>query len=52
MRTGRDAVHVAMSNTLNTPVEVLEREYPLRRGALRGAARAAAAPGGTAAATA
>jgi len=27
---GPDAVHVAMSNTLNTPVEVLEREYPLR----------------------
>ena len=27
---GPSAVHVAMSNTLNTPVEVLEREYPLR----------------------
>jgi N-methylhydantoinase B len=27
---GPDAVHVAMSNTLNTPVEVVEREYPLR----------------------
>jgi N-methylhydantoinase B len=27
---GPHAVHVAMSNTLNTPVEVLEREYPLR----------------------
>jgi N-methylhydantoinase B len=27
---GPTAVHVAMSNTLNTPVEVLEREYPLR----------------------
>ena len=26
---GPDAVHVAMSNTLNTPIEVLEREYPL-----------------------
>jgi N-methylhydantoinase B len=26
---GPDAVHVAMSNTLNTPVEVLEREYPV-----------------------
>jgi N-methylhydantoinase B len=23
-------VHVAMSNTLNTPIEALEREYPLR----------------------
>jgi len=27
---GPDAVHVAMSNTLNTPVEVVEQEYPLR----------------------
>jgi N-methylhydantoinase B len=27
---GPSAVHVAMSNTLNTPIEVLEREYPLR----------------------
>ncbi|MGZ4431190.1 MAG: hydantoinase B/oxoprolinase family protein [Gaiellales bacterium] len=27
---GPSAVHVAMSNTLNTPVEVLEQEYPLR----------------------
>jgi N-methylhydantoinase B len=27
---GPDAVHVAMSNTLNTPVEVLESELPLR----------------------
>ncbi len=27
---GVSAVHVAMSNTLNTPVEALEREYPLR----------------------
>jgi N-methylhydantoinase B len=27
---GPDAVHVAMSNTLNTPIEVVEREYPLR----------------------
>jgi N-methylhydantoinase B len=27
---GPSAVHVAMSNTLNTPVEALEREYPLR----------------------
>ena len=26
---GPSAVHVAMSNTLNTPIEVLEREYPL-----------------------
>jgi N-methylhydantoinase B len=27
---GPDAVHVAMSNTLNTPVEALEIEFPLR----------------------
>ncbi len=27
---GPDAVHVAMSNTLNTPVEALETEFPLR----------------------
>ena len=27
---GPSAVHVAMSNTLNTPVEALEGEYPLR----------------------
>ncbi len=41
---GPSAVHVAMSNTLNTPVEALELSYPLRveRYALR-EARAAAA---------
>jgi N-methylhydantoinase B len=27
---GPTAVHVAMSNTLNTPIEALEREFPLR----------------------
>lgn len=27
---GPDAIHVAMSNTRNTPVEALESEYPLR----------------------
>jgi len=27
---GPDAVHVGMSNTLNTPIEALERAYPLR----------------------
>ena len=27
---GPDAVHVGMSNTRNTPVEALERAYPLR----------------------
>jgi N-methylhydantoinase B len=29
-RDGPSAVHVAMSNTLNTPVEAVELEYPLR----------------------
>ena len=29
---GPSAVHVAMSNTLNTPVEALELEFPLRVG--------------------
>ncbi|HEU0304960.1 MAG TPA: hydantoinase B/oxoprolinase family protein [Gaiellaceae bacterium] len=29
-RPGPSAVHVAMSNTLNTPVEALELSYPLR----------------------
>jgi N-methylhydantoinase B len=27
---GPSAVHVAMSNTMNTPIEALEREFPLR----------------------
>src|SRR5215207_9103473 len=27
---GPDAIHVAMSNTLNTPVEALETEFPVR----------------------
>jgi N-methylhydantoinase B len=27
---GQSAIHVAMSNTLNTPVEALESEFPLR----------------------
>jgi N-methylhydantoinase B len=27
---GTDGVHIGMTNTLNTPVEALEREYPLR----------------------
>jgi N-methylhydantoinase B len=27
---GPSAVHVAMSNTLNTPIEALEREFPVR----------------------
>jgi N-methylhydantoinase B len=29
---GPSAVHVAMSNTLNTPIEALERDFPLRVG--------------------
>ena len=49
---GPSAVHVAMSNTLNTPIEALEQEYPLRieRYAVRPGEAAATA--GTAAATA
>jgi N-methylhydantoinase B len=46
---GPSAVHVAMSNTLNTPIEALEREYPLRieRYALRRRSGGAGAhPGG------
>ena len=46
---GPSAVHVAMSNTLNTPIEALEREYPLRieRYALRPRTGGAGAhPGG------
>jgi len=29
-REGPSAIHVAMSNTLNTPIEALESEYPVR----------------------
>ena len=36
---GPSAVHVAMSNTLNTPVEALELEFPLRVVTLRDPAR-------------
>jgi N-methylhydantoinase B len=46
---GPSAVHVAMSNTLNTPVEALEAAYPLRveRYALRaGSGGAGRYPGG------
>ena len=49
---GPSAIHVAMSNTLNTPVEALEAEFPLRvrelslrRGQRRRAASTAAATG-------
>ncbi|MGZ8665859.1 MAG: hydantoinase B/oxoprolinase family protein [Solirubrobacterales bacterium] len=47
---GPSAIHVAMSNTLNTPVEALESEFPLRVRALalrRGSGGAGSAhPGG------
>ncbi|MFA9271820.1 MAG: hydantoinase B/oxoprolinase family protein [Baekduiaceae bacterium] len=46
---GPSGVHVAMSNTLNTPVEALELEFPLRvvRYALRrGSGGTGASPGG------
>ena len=36
---GPSAVHVAMSNTLNTPIEALEAAYPLRVERLRAARR-------------
>lgn len=46
---GRDAVHVHMTNTLNTPVEALEMAYPLRIEAYavrRGSGGAGRHPGG------
>jgi N-methylhydantoinase B len=46
---GPSAIHVAMSNTLNTPVEALETEFPLRVRELalrRGSGGAGAHPGG------
>ncbi len=46
---GPSAVHVAMSNTLNTPVEALELEYPLRvreYSVRRGSGGAGRQPGG------
>jgi len=46
---GPSAVHVAMSNTLNTPVEALETEFPLRVCELsvrRGSGGAGLHPGG------
>ena len=42
---GPSGVHVAMSNTLNTPVEALELEFPLR---VVDATRCGAAPAATA----
>ena len=49
---GPSGVHVAMSNTLNTPVEALELEFPLRVVELRAAARLGRRRARTAAATA
>ena len=46
---GPSAIHVAMSNTLNTPVEALETEFPLRVRELarrRGSGGAGERPGG------
>jgi N-methylhydantoinase B len=46
---GPSAVHVAMSNTLNTPVEALELEFPLRMvtyALRRGSGGRGAFPGG------
>ncbi len=46
---GPSAIHVAMSNTLNTPVEALETEFPLRVRELalrRGSGGAGLHPGG------
>jgi N-methylhydantoinase B/oxoprolinase/acetone carboxylase alpha subunit len=48
-RAGMSGVHTAMTNTMDTPVEALERAYPMRirRYALReGSGGAGAAPGG------
>ena len=49
---GPSAVHVAMSNTLNTPIEALEIEFPLRVDRVLAAARLRRRAGATAAATA
>src|SRR4029078_5015675 len=46
---GPSAVHVAMSNTLNTPIEALELEFPLRvheYAIRRGSGGGGANPGG------
>jgi N-methylhydantoinase B len=46
---GPSAVHVAMSNTLNTPIEALEAEFPLRvreYAVRRGSGGAGLHPGG------
>ena len=46
---GMSGVHTAMTNTLNTPIEAIEREYPmrvLRYRLRRGSGGAGSAPGG------
>jgi len=46
---GQSGIHTAMTNTRNTPVEALERSYPmrvLRYGLRRGSGGAGEAPGG------
>jgi len=48
-RPGQSGIHTAMTNSKNTPVEVLERTYPLRvlrYSIRRGSGGAGAAPGG------
>jgi N-methylhydantoinase B/oxoprolinase/acetone carboxylase alpha subunit len=48
-RPGMSGVHTAMTNTMDTPVEALERAYPMRvrrYGLRRGSGGAGAAPGG------
>ena len=47
---GPSGVHVGMSNTLNTPVEAFEQEYPMRVERFElayGSGGAAASPAGT-----
>ncbi len=48
-RPGADAIHTHLTNTLNTPVEILETHYPLRLCSYRmrrGSGGAGARPGG------
>jgi len=49
-RPGADAIHTHLTNTLNTPVEILETHYPLRLRRYqvrRGSGGAGARPGGS-----
>lgn len=48
-RPGQSGIHTGMTNTLNTPIEALERAYPVRVGRYtlrRGSGGAGLAPGG------